>query len=357
MKINLYRLASILVLTAGILGSVSCKKKDDEDANIVYVNGSLSFELPEFILPNQLVRMTPTGLTHPDGGEIGYYWKVTPTMTTSDTTRYLNGLDKADDTGKPSDGTFTHTFSDTLKTYTVYCFAFSEDYSTSSTNLQTTVVEPGPEKSLTGTGINADTDPNILVDDNRFYYTTIGELDWFRQNLSYTETGIPFRNGAAMDGVFGRFYNYEDAMNACPEGWRLPTDQEWAEMADIVLGTEKASEYIHNTIPGITKHLISDIHFNGIKMWEYWPAVGEADNKSQLSMIAAGYSNLGNEGADGKYPNATFKGAYEYAAFWTADMTEDGKMAYYRYIYCNQPELRIGKGDKTTFGASVRCVR
>lgn len=356
MRINFHRLTSILLLTAGIIASASCKK-DDEESTIVYADGELRFNLPEFILPGQVITMKPTGLTHPDGGNIGYYWKVTPTMTAFDTTRYLNGLNSPYDTGVPSDGSFTHTFSDTLKTYTVYCYAFSEEYSTSSTNHKTTVVAPGPEKSITGTGINTDTDPYILVDDNKFYYTTIGELDWLRQNLAFTETGVPFRNGIAMDGVFGRFYNYEDAVNACPEGWRLPTDQEWADMAATLLGTEDSSEYLHNTIPGITNKLISNAYFNDVKMWEYWSSVGEPDNESGLSIISAGYAVLGEKDTEGRYPAATFIGTYEYAAFWTADIDEEDGKAYYRYIYWNQPDLMINKGDTKTFGASVRCVR
>ena len=62
------------------------------------------------------------------------------------------------------------------------------------------------------------------------------------------------------------------------------------------------------------------------------------------------------ETSDGKYPYANFKGDYEYAAFWTADMAEEG-MAYYRYLICDQPDMQIGKGDVNTLGASVRCVR
>jgi hypothetical protein len=198
------------MVAAVILAVASCKKKDDE-VEIVYVDGTLTFELPEFIHPGQVIKMTPKGLTHPDGKEIGYYWKVSPSMAKYDTTRFLTGLGKD---GKASDGSLTHKFSDTLQTYTVYCYGFSEDYSTSTKFRNTTVVAAGPEKTITGTGISSGTDPHIKINGIEYYYTTIGNLDWFRQDLAYTTTGIPFRNGEPMDGVFGRYYNHEEALKA-----------------------------------------------------------------------------------------------------------------------------------------------
>ena len=348
---SLRKLKSILMVAAVILAVASCKKKDDE-VEIAYVDGNLDFEIPEFIHPGQLFKLTPKGLTHPDGGEIGYYWKVSPSMDKFDTTRFLNGLDK---NGKPSDGSFTHKFSDTLQTYTVYCNGFSEDYSTSSRSKSTTVVAAGPERSITGTGIDVNADPYFKNNGIEYYYTTIGNLDWFRQDLAYTISGIPFRNGEAMDGVFGRFYNHEEALKACPEGWRLPTDQEWAEMAKIISGNDKA-DYLHKDIPGIAGKVKTDAYFNGEKMWEYWPSAGKITNESHLAIIPSGYVNLEEAEGDGSYPHAVFTGVFKYSAHWTADVAEDG-LAYYRYIYSSLPDMFIGKADTKTFGAAVRCVR
>ena len=348
---NFHKLKSVFLLAAGLVAAAACKKDEDE-TNVVYLDGTLNFSVPEFILPGEVVKMTPTGLTHPDDGEIGYCWKVTPTMTKYDTTRFENGLDKD---GNPSDGSIVHTFSDTLNTYTVYCYGFAEGFTSSSASYSTTVVKPGPEGSITGAGIDAEKDPYITVNGNKLYYTTIGKLDWFKQNLSYTEEGVPYRNAGPMDGVFGRYYSYNDAKNACPEGWRLPSDEEWATLAQKEEGSEET--YVHKIIPGIVSRLISNSYFHGIKMWEYWPSVGRPGNETGLCIIPAGYSNLGLKNADGIYANAQFTGVYEYATFWTADQADEKDMAYYRYIYYDQPDLMIGKGDVNTFGASVRCVR
>ena len=217
---NFHKLKSVFLIAAGLVAAAACKKDEDE-TNVVYLKGSLKFSVPEFILPGEVLKMTPSGLTHPDNGEIGYCWKVTPSMTKYDTTRFENGLDKE---GKASDGSISYKFSDTLRTYTVYCYGFAEGYTSSSSSNSTTVVQPGPEGSVKGAGIDAEKDPYITVDGNKFYYTTIGKLDWFKQNLAYTKGGTPYRNAGPMDGVFGRYYSYNDAKDACPEGWRLPTD-------------------------------------------------------------------------------------------------------------------------------------
>ena len=334
------------------LASLACKKDDDE-TEIFYLDGSLKFDIPEFLVPEQVITMVPRGVTHPDKEEIGYYWKVTPTMTTFDTTKFLTGPNVD---GVVYDGSFTHKFSDTLQTYTVYCYAFADGYSSSSTSNYTTVVSAKLDGSITGTGIKAD-DPSIKVNGNDIYYTTIGQLDWFRQNLAFTESGVPFRNGEPMDGVFGRYYSYEDAIKACPEGWRLPTCEDWDKLGKALLGeTGKEASHLYESIPGIASKLMADTYFNGYKMWEYWPSVGRPTNESCLSFIPTGYANLGEKTSTGAYPYAKFHGVYEYAVFWTADKDADG-MAYYRYIYCDRPDLQIGKGDTNNFGAAVRCVR
>ena len=111
---------------------------------------------------------------------------------------------------------------------------------------------------------------------------------------------------------------------------------------------------------------MGNAYFNGTRLWDYWPEVGDITNKSGISMIPAGYAMLGNKNSSPKadefydynYPNAIFKGFMEYAAFWTADTVESEEgMAYYRYIIAKQPDLMIGKADTRSFGASVRCIR
>lgn len=349
MKIS--KLISIFTIAASFLAAVSCKK-DEETTSLPSLGGSLTFNAPLFIEPGQRLTMTPTGVVHPEHSDdegIGYYWKVSPVMSSNDTTRYEDGLGPD---GKKSDGTFHYTFPDSLAVYTVKVYAFADGYTGKSGQNYVTTVKPGLNGSLTNTGIKA-SDDHITIKGQDFYYTTIGELDWFRNNMSAAEGGAPYSNAEIMTNVFGRFYNYEDALTACPEGWRLPTEEDWIALGSALGKTTDK----YGTIKGVASKLMADAQFNGVTMWAYWPEVGTLTNDSKFSAVPTGYMNLGEE-VNGKYPEANSYGVYQYAAFWTADSVEgDDSMAYYRYIVDNQPDLFITKGDKKNFGASVRCVR
>ncbi len=348
---KLQKVNCIFWLAVALLAAAACKK-DDDDTVYPSLNGSLGFEVPQFVNPGYVAKMTPEGISHPDGKGIGYYWKVTPGMTSADTTRYENGLNSD---GYETDGTFTYWFPDSLGTYTVSCYGFAKDYSSSYGSKYVTVVKGGLNGSITGTGI-LQKDKFIEVDGIRYYYAMVNGMDWFRNNLANPAYGVPYVNAEAMSNVFGRYYCYEDAVRACPEGWRLPTDEEWIGMAEYIKNKELADAY--GIIPGIAADLMADIQFNQEDMWEYWPAVGEITNRSRLAFIPSGYANLGNRSSDGSFPAASFFGVNEYSVFWTADMVDDEEgMAYYRYLISDQPDMQIGKGDIRTHGASVRCVR
>jgi len=352
------KLTSIAFVFASVLCIMSCKK-DDETTIPPALNGTLSFNVPEYVLPNTVITMTPSGVTHPDNEEIGYYWKVTPTMTKADTTRYENGLDKL---GNPSDGSFTHKFSDTLKTYTVTGYAYAKGYSYTSGTKYCDVVEGGIDKSITGLNLNSR--KSETIDGRKYPYVTIAGTDWLCRNISDESAGAPYKNCKAMSDVFGRYYTYEEALDICPDGWRLPTDAEWTAMAEASGAAKKDQAY--STMEGIAAALMGNARFNDELMWEYWPEVGDITDASGLSIIPAGYAMLSSRdnnpkqdpSMDFSYPQAQFRGYQEYAIFWTADKVsgEEG-MAYYRYMICNQPDMMIGKGDARTFGASVRCVR
>lgn len=348
---SLRKLNPIIWVAIAMIAAASCKKDDDEVSPSL--NGTLHFNVEEFVSPGYVAKMTPKGLKHPEGKGIGYYWKVTPGMTSADTTRLENGLNSQ---GHESDGTFTYWFPDTLGTLNVSCYGFAEGYTSSYASKYVTVVKPGVNGgSITRTGILS-MDKHIEVDGIKYYYVTHNGLDWFRNNLANPAYGVPYTNAEAMSEVFGRYYSHAEATKACPEGWRLPTDAEWRAMAESINSESKADEY--EVIPAIAADLMVDAEFNSNAMWEYWPEVGEITNSSRLAILPCGYTNLGAQEADGSYPAAKFSGLNEYATFWTADLVANEQgMAYYRYLITDQPGMQISKGDVNSLGVSVRCVR
>ncbi|MDR2999823.1 MAG: DUF805 domain-containing protein [Fibromonadaceae bacterium] len=72
----------------------------------------------------------------------------------------------------------------------------------------------------------------MLMDlrDTKVYKTIkIGEQIWMAENLNYdgSDIGKCYDNDSENCKIYGRLYNWDEAMNACPEGWHLPRYSEW----------------------------------------------------------------------------------------------------------------------------------
>ena len=64
--------------------------------------------------------------------------------------------------------------------------------------------------------------------DNNYYRTVeIADLVWMRDNLRFKTSNAVYFNGDDKYKDLGYFYNITEALNACPEGWRIPTNDEW----------------------------------------------------------------------------------------------------------------------------------
>ena len=73
-------------------------------------------------------------------------------------------------------------------------------------------------------------------------YVKIGDWYWMARNLEY-ETS----SGSVVNDLGDRYYTWEVAKKACPEGWRLPDASQWGKMVKAAGGRKAAGVALKST--------------------------------------------------------------------------------------------------------------
>ncbi len=331
---------SLLVCCLAVFALSSCK--EDDTAEKGYVSGSVNIVFPEYVNPGYTKSFnvdTLMTLGRPDGGDIAYYYtdvksgKRDTVAVGKDIRKQVFKITSPADSLGPMSFVFGG-------------FCPDEVYYGRTKTVKFVAVSPGVNGNASLTNYPEAATEYVYVDERdnrRYHYTAIGNTYWMIQNLAYTGSGYSYKNSPAMDNVFGRLYTWDQAQTACPEGWRIASDEDWARLAARY--GENAT--VGEDYTGLAGELMGDIYFNGDKMWEYWREV-RITNESLLSIIPVGYGFV----EDG---NCSFEAYGKYAAFWTSDSVgEDGVC---RYIFENKDLVYYGVMPKSEFAAAVRCVR
>jgi uncharacterized protein (TIGR02145 family) len=177
-------------------------------------------------------------------------------------------------------------------------------------------------------------DTEIMKDsrDGQTYKTVkIGKQVWMAENLNYeTENSYCYDNDLANCQKYGRSYTWEAALNACPEGWRLPTNADFETLFANVRGIETAGKMLKSRTG-----------------WEdYEGKSGNGIDKYGFNVLPAGIRN--NDGS--------FNYAGRSANFWSATEYKMYGAAYLldlSYPYEDAPLLSNFK-DRAL---SVRCLK
>lgn len=331
----------LLLSTLIFAAAFSSCKKDDDDTKLFF-SGSIVVPIDKYVEAGYTKTFCVDSLLHvsrSDDGGIGYF-HTSPNSLVRDTIKTENGTF--------STRTFSVEAPDSLATFTFVLGAFAEGYYETSGAGVITVVRAGLDGKGTITGYKTSEDGPSFTDGrdgNSYDITEGGGLQWMKRNLIWDGAGVSYEQctSPAVGVIFGRYYTWEEAQTACPEGWRLPSDKDWVALAADY--TSEARE--GKDIPSVAGRLMANIKFNGSKMWEYWRDV-TIDNAADFYAAPFGYAVLGD--GVGK-----FSGFDKYAVFWTSSSEDD--MGVYRYIYAEKDKLMYGLADKRSFAASVRCVR
>ena len=98
--------------------------------------------------------------------------------------------------------------------------------------------------------------------DGKYYkYAYIGNTRWMAENLNYgnDSLGKCFWDDDENCSEYGRYYTYEESRTVCPDGWRLPTENDFSELVENVGGSTNAAVYLRSTewggdLPGINAY-------------------------------------------------------------------------------------------------------
>ena len=344
---NKIRILLLLTLLPGLaLLADACKKKE-QTTTIGYLEGALSFRYPRYLGSGSLTAsfIPDKRLFHPDGEEatrtMAYQWKVTPGMATETV------LSRTD--------TFKYSFpADTIGDFTVTCTVVpSGNYYPTAHSVTVSLVREGigENGSLPLGNRVAALDSSWSWKGYDYVSTKISGKNWMRSNLTAQEdrsgnaVGAGYRGYNLMYGVFGGYYNWNEAMNACPDGWRLPSEEEWTAMAAAVKPAAAAEPQVKTVWKGLAGEMMCYYLFNTVQQRSYEPTVN-VSGKSRLDVKMLGCAT------DGKYFNYLGQRAF----FWTAS-EKDVSGAWCRYFCSDSPDVYVCPMDKASFYANVRCIK
>ena len=198
----------------------------------------------------------------------------------------------------------------------------------------------------------------VDADGNVYETVKIGDQEWMAENLKTTtyndgtdlpnvtdsddwgelETGAYawYDNDVSNKDVYGALYNWYavETGNLCPDGWRVPTDDDWTELTDYLGGAEVAGGKLKAT--GTIEA--------GTGLW-HEPNTG-ATNETGFAALPGGARHFEGHfiamGSAGVWWTSTAHSVTGTA--WRFDMSYDSAVLKEEFAY-------------KTYGFAVRCIK
>ena len=324
-NIKNFSIFPLLIMGVFLVFASSCEKDDDNN------NGQQNVPVLSTTEVTEITANTATsgGNITDDGGTTvtarGVCWSTGQTPTISD--------NKTEDgTGA---GSFTSSVTDLEPNTTYYLRA----YATNSAG-----TGYGSAMSFTtqeGSSGSTFTDPR----DGKVYQTVvIGNQEWLAENLAYAPSSgnyWAYDNDDAYVEIYGYLYDWETALDVCPTGWHLPSDEEWKEL-EMALGMSQAAADgtgVRGTNEG------SKLAGNA-GLWTDGALENNADfGTSDFTALPGGYRY--------DYDPYYFIGSF---GNWWSSTEYNASYAWYRVLSYSESDVYRNFSYKG-WGFSVRCVR
>jgi len=191
-------------------------------------------------------------------------------------------------------------------------------------------------------------------DGREYKWVKIGDQIWMAENLAYvpyvcapdSQCGIWIYgyDGEGSYGTnyhtYGALYDWETAMEVCPEGWHLPSDEEWMEL-ERFLGMKEDELYRENVLRGKEANVAGKLGA-GSELW--YEKNDISTNETDFSAKPGGM----------RVSDGWFHSINETAYFWTSSNNKNNYEVTHR---------TIGSSGVIRFfllkeqGLSVRCIK
>ena len=188
----------------------------------------------------------------------------------------------------------------------------------------------GGETGVSSSGTSAEYGTLLDSRDGKSYKTVvIGGKTWMAENLNFaTDSSFCYDDTPANCTKYGRLYQESDAVKACPEGWRIPTADDWMELRNTA-----EFEWSNDL-----RSILEDE-----ETWEINPMIDPVP----MNLIGFAARAGGYRAKTGQYDGEGTK-----AYFWG-----ESNMNYYAWILSKQYELDKESIMRGYFAYSVRCVQ
>jgi uncharacterized protein (TIGR02145 family) len=181
-----------------------------------------------------------------------------------------------------------------------------------------------PSSSSGGGGGYTGSYGSITYEGQTYKTVKIGEQTWMAENLNYEAEGSKcYDNNTANCTKYGRLYNWETAMTACPSGWHLPSNAEWTILTDYV-GSDAGTK---------------------LKSTSGWPSIGNGTDNYGFSALPGGFGNS----------SGGFSTVGDYGYWWSTTETNSIN-AYCRYMFYVYSDVIRDFNSKSNL-YSVRCLQ
>jgi len=178
------------------------------------------------------------------------------------------------------------------------------------------------------------TGPSALYPDyyNKYYvYGYDGtNVDEAKATNNYANYGVLYGWLAAMAWTESSEENPIGVQGVCPDGWHLPSSEEWEQLIDFVGGMEHGGKL----------KAVSTNHWNS-------PNAG-ATNETGFKALPGGFYNM-------IFSDGTFLGLGDQGRWWSATEPHDYIASYYGLFFNHN--YFIKGWEFKEFGFSVRCVK